>query len=69
MGPSGADMLSHHGCSGQNKMETKHVFGDRCVPTIPSGRQTYKTGYIQCSQAISPEGQRPQLARLLIMVT
>lgn len=63
-------MLSHHGCGGQDKMETKHVWGTGVYPPSPSScRQTYKMGYIQCSRAISPEGQRPQPARLLIMVT
>lgn len=43
--------------------------GDRCVPAIPSGRQTYKRGYIQCSLDIGPVGQRPQPARPLTVAT
>lgn len=68
VGVSGADMLSHQGWGSQDKMEAKHVWGTG-VSAIPSGRQTYKRGYIQCSLPIGPEGQRPQPARPLMAAT
>lgn len=69
MGASGADMLSSPWLGWPGQDGNKARLGDRCVPAIPSGRQTYKRGYTQCSLAISPEGQRPQPAQLLIAAT
>lgn len=41
MGPSGADMLSHQGWGGQDKMEAKHVWGTGVYPPSPQvGRPT-----------------------------